>query len=268
MSVMVSFSWLPECLHWPFCPGVFIAILAFVAAVVTFRDPGKTEKAIWILVFLGLMSGEVWMMSKDRTETNRKQKETRDAEIASFKSIGEGIQTSNANSQSQFAITLSRFKQNIETITGGGSFCYLAVGSDGFPTFVHSGDFPLAGVRARIVDMQKWNQVVKPNPHPSMQEFLSADTHVALGDFPPHTAIPNFGVIQLVGQTERDFNIFFNARNGFWTQELRLKFIDGEWLSASRVTRMEVGNKNKTRKIFEKIDKGFPLNANGEVDWQ
>lgn len=262
-------SWLPECLQWPFCPGIFIAILAFLAAAVTFRDPGKTEKAIWTLAFLGLMSGEVWMMSKDRTENTRKQKEVRDAEIASFKAIGDGIQTSNATSQSQFAITLSRFKQNIDIITGGNSFCYLAVGADGTPTFVHSGDFPLAGVNARIVDMQKWNEMVKNNPHPSMQEFLSADTNVVLGDMPPHTAIPRFGLVQLAGQTERNFNIFFNARNGFWTEELRLKVVDGKWLSASRVTRLEIGSKKKTPdKIFERIDKGFPLNAKGEVDWQ
>jgi hypothetical protein len=266
---MASIIGLPECMHWPFCPGVFIAILAFVAAAVTLRkEPGPREKAIWLFVFLGLMCAEVWMMSKDRTSNVAKEKETRQAEIASFKAIGDGIQTSNANSQSQFAITLSRFKQNIDTITGGSSFCYLAVGADGNQTFVHSGDFPLAGVTARIVDMQKWNQMLKNNPHPSMKEFLSADTNVALGDIPPHTAIPKFGLVQLVG-AERDFNIFFNARNGFWTQELRLKLIDGKWQTASRVTRLEVGSKKKTPdKIFERIDKGFPLNAKGEVDWQ
>src|SRR6266568_6195368 len=106
---------LPECLHWPFCPGVFIAILAFLAAAVTFRDPGKTEKAIWTLVFLGLMCGEVWMMSKDRTENNRKQKEVRDAEIASFKAIGDEIQTSITNSQQQFAATMGRIDTTLKT---------------------------------------------------------------------------------------------------------------------------------------------------------
>src|SRR5216683_6996680 len=259
--------WIPECLHWPFCPGVFIAILAFLAAAVTFRDPGKTEKAIWTLVFLGLMSGEVWMMSKDRTENNRKQKETREAEITSFKAIGAGIQSSIAASQSQFSATMSGLKQNINTITGGDSFCYLSVGSDGaMPTFVHSGRYPLADVNARIVDLEKFQLIVGNNAHPSMQEFMAADTNVSLGDIPVHTALPRMGLLQLTGKAESNFNIFFNARNGFWTQELRLRLIDGKWVSATRVTRTELGSKRKTpEKLFGKIDKGYPLNSKGEV---
>jgi hypothetical protein len=59
-------NWLPTCFHWPFCPGVFIGILAFFAAVVTFRSPSRIEKAMWIIVFFGLMIGEIAMMSKDR----------------------------------------------------------------------------------------------------------------------------------------------------------------------------------------------------------
>jgi hypothetical protein len=121
-------SWIPECLHWPFCPGVFIALLAFVAAAVTFRDPGKAEKAIWTFVFLGLMGGEVWMMSVDRTENNRKQKETRETEIASFKSIGDGIKASIDNSQLQFNATMGGINKNIKVITGGDSFPYFDLG--------------------------------------------------------------------------------------------------------------------------------------------
>ena len=117
--------------------------------------------------------------------------------------------------------------------------------------------------------MQKFNQVVKNNPHPSMQEILSADTDIVLGDMPPYTALPRFNLIQLAGQTERDFNIFFGARNGFWSEELRLRLIGGKWLAASRVVRMEIGSKKKTPdKLFERIDKEFPRNAKGGVGWE
>jgi hypothetical protein len=45
--------------------------------------------------------------------------------------------------------------------------------------------------------------------------------------------------------------------------------IDGKWLTATRVTRVEVGSKRKTpERLFERIDKGYPLNSKGEVDWQ
>src|SRR5260370_34314760 len=81
-------NWWPECLQWPFCPGFFITVLAFMAGAVTCRkEPGPREKSTWGFAFLMLMVGEVWMMSKDRTENSRKQKEVRDAEIASFKPL-------------------------------------------------------------------------------------------------------------------------------------------------------------------------------------
>jgi hypothetical protein len=117
--------------------------------------------------------------------------------------------------------------------------------------------------------MQKFNLIVSNNPHPSMQEFMAADANVLLGDIPVHTALPRMGLLELAGKTERSFNIFFNARNGFWTQELRFRMIDGKWLTATRVTRVEVGSKRKTpERLFERIDKGYPLNSKGEVDWQ
>jgi hypothetical protein len=264
-------TWVPECLHWPFCPGVFIAILAFVAAAVTFRkEPGPREKAIWIFLFLSLMSAEVWMVSVDRRENIQKQKETREDEIARFKAIGEGIQSSMVAGQAHFDATMSGINQNVSTITGGNSFCYLAIAVNGeMPTFIHNGSYPLSSVNARIVDMQKWHQAIDNNPHPSMQDFMSADSNVFIGDVPPHTALPRVGVVQLAGKTEAGFNIFFNARNGFWTQELRLRLVDGKWLSATRVTRMEVGNKRKNPKaLYEKIDKDFPRTSKGEVDWR
>lgn len=69
---MVFGAWLPQCLHWPFCPGVFIAILAFLAAAVTLRkEPSRLEKAIFLFIFLSLMCGEVWMMSKDRANQEK-----------------------------------------------------------------------------------------------------------------------------------------------------------------------------------------------------
>src|SRR5260370_6282859 len=116
-------TWWPECLQWPFCPGFFITVLAFMAAAVTFRkEPGPREKSIWVFAFLMLMVGEVWMMSKDRTENRRKQKEVRDAEIASFKAIGDGIQSSISISQLQFTATMSGINKNINELTGGDSY--------------------------------------------------------------------------------------------------------------------------------------------------
>jgi len=75
--------------HWPFCPGVFIAILAFVAAAVMFRkDPGPREKAIWVFVFLFLMVGEIWMMSKDRNAHDSAERDAQTVESGQSNMLG------------------------------------------------------------------------------------------------------------------------------------------------------------------------------------
>lgn len=58
---------LPTCVHWPFCPGVFIAILGLLAAIMTFwESPPRIVKVFSTALFFALMWGEVLMMSKDR----------------------------------------------------------------------------------------------------------------------------------------------------------------------------------------------------------
>jgi hypothetical protein len=67
--------------HWPFCPGVFIAILGFVAVYVTFRlgrETTKAEKRLWIALCFLLMWGEIWMMSKDRDAHDGAEKQARE----------------------------------------------------------------------------------------------------------------------------------------------------------------------------------------------
>jgi hypothetical protein len=61
-------------------------------------------------------------------------------------------------------------------------------------------------------------------------------------------------------ETERDFNIFFNARNSFVTQLLRLRKINNQWVYATKVIR---DNKN----LFEKIDDNFPKSNDGTISW-
>lgn len=99
--------WLPKCLHWPLCPGVFIAILAFVAAAVTFREnPGKREKAAWTFLLSVFMWAEVWMMSSDRESSEAQQQLARNAQLKGFNDIGDGINATITNSGRQFQATM------------------------------------------------------------------------------------------------------------------------------------------------------------------
>jgi hypothetical protein len=81
---MGSLTWIPQwtvCLHWPFCPGVFIAFMGLLAAAVTFwKDPPRPIKAICVLVFFVLTICEIWMMSKDRYAHDEADKSARKAE--------------------------------------------------------------------------------------------------------------------------------------------------------------------------------------------
>ena len=60
--------------------------------------------------------------------------------------------------------------------------------------------------------------------------------------------------------SKRDFNIFFSARNGLFTQLLRLRKIDGKWIYAMKVER-------DGKLIFEKVDDNFPKTDQGQVQW-
>lgn len=119
-------SWLPKCLHWPLCPGVFIAILAVVAGAVTFWEhPPRWFKAISICVFLLLMSAEVWMMSVDRERNDSEQAAARTASENNFREIANGIRESVSESDRNFAATIGKTKEVLENITGGKSFAVV-----------------------------------------------------------------------------------------------------------------------------------------------
>src|ERR1700693_3380303 len=93
-----------NCLHWPFCPGVFIAILAFVAGAVAFRveKANTVEKAIWTFVFLMLVVGEIWMMGIDRAKHDLEQADARGEQLRKFQEIADRIKSSNDANQTHF----------------------------------------------------------------------------------------------------------------------------------------------------------------------
>jgi hypothetical protein len=62
----------------------------------------------------------------------------------------------------------------------------------------------------------------------------------------------------------RDFNVFFSARNGFYTQLLRFRRVNGKWLSATSVTFMAPAF--QTNPALHKVDHGYPLDAHGKPD--
>lgn len=163
----------------------------------------------------------------------------------------------------------TEMRENLERITGfmtgGNSFCYLMISSlqptanVGILTFVHHGLFPLYNVAARIVDLKKMDEVFLTKNVPSRQEIQFAETNINIGDLTPNHAIMGCRWV-MENPIRNRYNIFFTARNGSFTQLLRLAKVDDRWVVANRVMR-------ETEILFEKIDKNYPLNDSGEVDW-
>ena len=148
-------------------------------------------------------------------------------------------------------------KQNIATVTGGDSFAYAWI-QDRFPYFgvVAQGKYPLYDLRARVVDLDE----AKKQSH----AFLG--TTISFGEIVPGMSKSQNIKFEFGNSESRSFNIFFTARNGSWIQLLRLRRLrDGRWVSATRVDRD--GEKLK-RPAYEKIDKDFPRNENGGIEWE
>ena len=158
-------------------------------------------------------------------------------------------------------------KEMIGVMTGGDSICYLTgnMGTQSFPNqldpvwVVHHGRYPLYGVHIRICDVDKlnalisnrtmWDEVVAQSEQHATVEVLvpghATDLHVVL-PFDPNDIAKNF-------------NIFFTARNGSFSQLLRFKKVNTTWFMATKV---EMG-----KVMYEEVQVGYPRNASGQVDW-
>ena len=97
---------------------------------------------------------------------------------------------------------------------------------------VHQGEHPLYDVHTRIVDLEKLDQLMG---NLSFATLKQTDTNISIGNL-----IPSAQMLQpfmLGNGNTRRFNIFFPARNGFFTQLLRFKKIHGKWVYATKVER-------------------------------
>jgi hypothetical protein len=166
----------------------------------------------------------------------------------------------------------SRFKElldKVETkteemighVTGGNSFPWFQVAmidnikDKGVLMAIHHGVHPLYDVTARIVDLQKF-QKVKNNI--SLATFGFTDTNVNVGNMiPSHASMIQEWKLEHI--PEQSYNVFFTARNGSFTQLIRLKKVNSAWTTATRILK----NNNL---LYEQIDEKFPKN-NGEILW-
>lgn len=153
--------------------------------------------------------------------------------------------------------------QMICHITGGDSFPYFQIGmldnkkNTGVLMSIQEGEHPLYDVNARIVDLQKFEQV-KNNL--SLANMSYSDIYISIGNMIPSHA----RMIQpwkIHNEPTQSYNVFLTARNGNFTQLIRLNKINGAWISATKVI------KTDDEVLYENVDNNFPRDVDGNVCW-
>lgn len=184
---------------------------------------------------------------------------------AVWASLEQNKASSSIDAKNQEIIELNR--EIRESITGGNSFCYIRPTTNTPPiiTVEHSGSHPLYDVSCRITDVDEHKTVfAKTGDRAVTQEYIDRMNVVNLGGI--GVGLTGFisPVLSLEGDRKR-FNIFISARNGSWTQLLRMhKRDDGVWISAIKVTR---GYGDERVLLLEEIPEDYPRDSEGHVDW-
>lgn len=157
----------------------------------------------------------------------------------------------------------TKTKNMINHISGGDSFPWLQIGmidhvsDQGMLMAIHNGDHPLYDVSVRIVDLNIFQLISK---NLTLSNLQMCDTNIDIGNLiPGHSKI--LSSWKIAHSPMQDYNIFFSARNGRFTQLVRLRKINGQWLVATKVT------DQNDKVIHEQIDQHFPRNNNGMVVW-
>jgi len=159
-------------------------------------------------------------------------------------------------------------KQIASSITGGASFAYIVptffdpTHNSPMLTLVHQGEYPLYDLTVRILDMATFDNMVRQNN--SYSDKLREEVQLSVSNIAPNQA-RMLKTVQL-GRDPLRWNLFFSARNGFFTEFLRVQRVGNEWKTALKVTRTPSSGKEQT--LLEKIDSGYPLSKDGQVEWE
>lgn len=160
-------------------------------------------------------------------------------------------------------------QQSAGAITGGDSFAEMflefrnsTTGPIAVPHFVHHGRFPLYDVTARIVDLSEYERLTAANNNTAATAALHG-MEINVGNL-----TPGFGRTPGVTLPHRyggdfSYNIFFIARNGAWTQQLRMKWMGTGWSAATRISGL-----GEEKELFSAVPPDYPLGPDGKVEWE
>jgi hypothetical protein len=255
--------------------------MALLGGIVSAHVPVKpAEKFMYGAVFVILATVGMRLVIQQSNETAQANKDLRDTLKAVATSTAETTRVETLNTLlqkrllSQSGIIAGLSVSGINTTTGGDSFCYMMFGGDTHdmrPAFFHQGQYPLYDLNVRIVDI-KMAEVPAGIVGQALLDFINkAEVKIHLGNMGAgssfwserHSTLP-------FDRSHNAFNVFFDARNGFWHEALRYRDVGTHRAMALIVWREALGGRVFSPKelvIFKKVDKDFPLHESGEVKW-
>lgn len=152
-------------------------------------------------------------------------------------------------------------KESISSITGGDGFVYVDI-LKGFysnaltPVITTNSTHPQYDISIRFYDEGKDHDTQISNP-----------LYVNIATLPAGQSIfnrtPAFDLEDKVDYAK--FNLFISARNGSFFEELKLRKVNGEWLSALRVFKNNPDGSSSL--LMERSMPGYPKLASGDVAW-
>ena len=157
--------------------------------------------------------------------------------------------------------------QIASSITGSNSFAYIVptffdpTHNSPMLTLVHRGKYPLYDLTVRILDMATFDNMARQNN--SYSDKLREEVQLSISNIAPNQA-SMLKTVQLGGAPLR-WNLFFSARNGFFTEFLRVRRVGNEWKTALKIIRTPSSSNEQL--LFEKIDSGYPRSEDGQVEW-
>lgn len=240
---------------------IFIgAIIAVIGGLLTAYGTLKQNKS----------SSKRMMSIQSKTDEINTKSEKQLEEIASLKNQNDFLQSTidslnmKADQQvktiielskqnSELSIQLAKSTQNLnDNITGGNSFCEIQINPQTIDSsiiyIIHHGSSTLFDVTFRITDLE----LFKKETNFFHTGDLKSQFSFNIGNLNPNTAI-EVGTINRNMTGLKQFNIQIAARNGSFSQVLKLYKTETYWLKATVVKEFI-----SRKVIYKKIDSDFP----------
>jgi hypothetical protein len=252
--------------------------MALLGGIVSAHAPVKfVEKIAYGSAFLILAVVGMRLLIQQSDDTAKAAAEYKRTLATIASSTTETTRMQHLNTQlqerllAQSSVITDLGRRGINTATGGDSFCYMvftsSIPGELLPVFLHRGRYPLYDVTARIIDHRLLSTRPPLTGRESVRNLMAgSEVVLRVGNMTTGSAWFGPSLAPPFDEDDEKFSINFDARNGFWHEELRYHGPKGHRSSAIRVWRgLSTG---KESVVFEMVDREFPRTESGDVKWE